>query len=54
VGKVLRKLYSKSVITSAIAPHKAVVGEWKNYFSEDDLSLFDSIAGDLMAELAYY
>lgn len=53
IRRLLRRIYPRSARTSAILPHKGMVGEWKGHFTEEDLSLFDSVAGDLMAELGY-
>ncbi len=32
---------------------KGVVGDWKNYFTEDDKALFKELAGDLLISLGY-
>ncbi len=52
--RALRRLLPTIARSSAISPRKGVVGDWKNYFSERDLELFERTAGDLMKELAYY
>jgi hypothetical protein len=39
--------------SSAILPRKGVIGEWRRHFSHQDVSFFNSIAGDLLQELGY-
>jgi hypothetical protein len=35
-------------------PRKGVIGDWVNHFSDDDLNVFDLLAGDIMREFGYY
>jgi len=49
-----RPIFPGSVKSTAISPRKGVIGDYKNYFSEKDLELFDKIAGVLMKDLGYY
>lgn len=39
--------------SSAVLPRKGVVGDWRQHFAEEDLLLFDTVAGDLMRQLGY-
>lgn len=39
--------------SSAVLPRKGVVGDWRQYFSDEDLLLFDTVAGELMRKLGY-
>jgi hypothetical protein len=40
--------------SSAVAPRKGEVGDWKNHFTPEDLGFFDSKAWHLMKKLGYY
>lgn len=51
--RALRRLGLVSLATSAIAPRKGVVGDWRNHFTPKDLELFDRIASDTMTKLGY-
>jgi len=51
VGDVMRG--QSSATSSAILPHKGITGEWVRHFSDQDISFFDGIAGDLLQELGY-
>lgn len=42
-----------SATSSAILPRKGITGEWVRHFSDQDISFFDGIAGDLLQELGY-
>ena len=52
--RLLRRVVPLAAKSSAIAPHKGVIGDWKNHFSQRDLELFNKIAGTTMAKLGYY
>ena len=52
--RLLRRVVPLAAKSSAIAPRKGVIGDWKNYFSQSDLDLFNKIAGTTMAKLGYY
>ena len=51
---MVRMIRSRSSGTSsAILPRKGVIGEWRRHFSHQDISFFNSIAGELLQELGY-
>jgi len=52
--RLLKRIVPLAAKSSAIAPRKGVIGDWKNYFSQSDLDLFNKIAGTTMAKLGYY
>ena len=39
---------------TSTAFRKGTIGDYKRYFTPQDLTYFDSIASDVMAELGYY
>jgi hypothetical protein len=47
-SRLLRTTYGQS---SSVAPRKGKTGDWRNYFSDQDLSFFNDIAGDLLEAL---
>ena len=54
--ELLYKLYARTfrkIEYTTVSFRKGVVGDFKEFFSDDDLSYFDSIAHDAMARLGY-
>jgi len=52
--RLLRKVVTLPAKSTAIAPRKGIIGDWKKYFSQRDLELFNKIAGATMKKLGYY
>ena len=40
-------------LSSAVQPRRGGSGDWRNHFNADDLSFFESEAGEMMAQLGY-
>jgi len=52
--RALRKIFPGIFKSSAVFPRKGSIGEWKEYFSNEDLETFNLIAKDTMRKLGYY
>jgi hypothetical protein len=40
-------------VSSAVQPRKGKSGDWRNYFSDEDLAFFMDEAGEVMQRLGY-